>query len=235
MNDALLALADLDAALIPARHAVGHPPSLPAHDAALTELRALRAAKVALDEERAPVAARAAALELEAGSTRERAAAIAARLDAATGAGRELEAMAHERDALAERAERLDDELLEDLELLEPLEARDVDLRARAEELARDREALTLAVAEERSGASARLEALEASRPALAAALEPSLLARYEAVAARSGGVGAARLVDGRCGACRVTVPAAIADRLLHGANTDAVEACDECGRLLAR
>jgi predicted nucleic acid-binding Zn-ribbon protein len=235
MQSSLVALADHDAALVRARHAVGHPPALGAHEDALHELRVLRERKRELDLGREPLAAKAAVLERDAATARERAASIATRLDAATGPGRELEAMAHERDALATRAARLEDELLEVLEVLEPLEADDRELRSLAEDVAARRDQAALTVADERAAASAELEQLTAARPALAAAVEPGLLARYEAIAARAGGVGAAQLVDGRCGACRVTVPSALADRLLHGSDEDAVEVCDECGRLLVR
>ena len=235
VNDALLSLADLDGAIVRARHAVGHPPALVAHDGALAELRELRTMKRELDAEREPLAARAAALEAEATSARTRAAVIAARLDEATGAGRSLEAMVHERDALAARAAQLEDELLELLEQLEPLDARDAALREDAARVATQGDDLALAVSDERARASEELDRLVADRPALAAALEPALLARYESIAARADGVGAARLVDGRCGACHVTVPAAVADRLEHGGDPDAVAVCDECGRLLVR
>ncbi|HEV3212714.1 MAG TPA: C4-type zinc ribbon domain-containing protein [Acidimicrobiales bacterium] len=235
MNDALLALADLDAAIVRARHAIGHPPALLAQDGALAELRELRTRKRELDAQLEPLTQRVARLEVDGAAARERAATIAARLDAATGADRSLEAMVHERDALAARAAEHDDELLALLQELEPLEARDAELRSDAERVARRRDDLALEVAEERARATATLEALTAERPALAAAIEPSLLARYEAIAGRAGGVGAARLVGGRCGACRVTVPAAIVDQLEHGADHDAVAVCDECGRLLVR
>jgi uncharacterized protein len=233
VNDALLALAELDTELVPARHAVGHPPSLQLHDDALAELRVLRTRKRELDVEREPLAVRSEALERDAATARERAAAIADRLDASTGAGRELEAMAHERDALVARAAKLEDDLLEVLELLEPLDARDVVLHERATEVSAARERLALAVGNERTAATARLEALEASRPGLGAAVEPALYERYERIAARAGGIGAARLVDGRCGACRVTVPSVIADHLEHATGDGVVEVCDECGRLL--
>jgi uncharacterized protein len=235
VNDALLALADLDAAIVRVRHSTGHPPALVAHDAALAELQALRAAKRELDEVRTPLATRAAALESESATASERLVVLAARLDEATGAGRSLEAMVHERDGLAMRAGQLDDELFEVLEQLEPLDERDDALRVEAERVAARRDALALTVAEERDRATANLDELLVQRPALAAALEPALLERYEAIARRAGGVGAARLTDGRCGACRVSVPAATADRLEHGADPDAVAVCDECGRLLVR
>ncbi len=235
VNDALVALADHDSAIVRARHAIDHPPSHVALDDALAELGGLRARKRELDEQRAPLASRAEVLESDAATARGRAAVIAARLDETTGAGRSLEAMVHERDGLAARASQLDDELLEVLEQLEPLDARDAALREAAQRVTALRDELTAAVATERDRATASLDELSAQRPSLTAQLDPALLARYEAIAQRAGGVGAARLVDGRCGACRVTVPAAIVDRLEHGGDPDAIAVCDECGRLLVR
>ncbi len=235
MTDALLALADLDQEVLRAQHAVAHPPSAQAFDAATAALDALRTAKRELDVARTPLVERAASLERDAAAARERASAIGARLEAATGAGRELEAMAHERDVLLARAVQLEDEQLELLEALEPLDVRDAELRAAAT-TARDRAAAAAAsAAEERADATSTLEGLDAERPSLAASVEPSLLARYDAVAARSGGVGAARLIDGRCGACRVSVPSALLDQLQHALDPAFVVPCDECGRLLAR
>jgi hypothetical protein len=235
VHDELLALADHDAELVRARHGVEHPASLGALHDAEAELTTLRASKRSLDVTREPLVAQAASLERDATSARERAAVIARRLTEATGAGRELEAMSHEHDALAARASTIDDELYGVLELLEPLDAEDVSLRARFEAATARRQTALEEVDAQRAEAARSLAALEAARPALAAALDARLLARYEAAANHAGGVGAARLVDGRCGRCRVAVPAAIEDQLVHGHDPDAVAVCDECGRLLVR
>ena len=235
MTDTLLALADHDEAAVRARHTVAHPPSVPAFAAATEELTSLRQRKRELDVHRTPLADRAATLERDAGQARERARSITARLDAATGAGRELEAMAHERDALLERASYLEDELLDVLVGLEPLDALDAELRAAAIDAHDRAEAASASAVRERDEADAALAALDAARPAIASEVPPALLARYEAVARRLDGVGAARLVDGRCGACRVTVPSGLVDELVHATDPTAVVACDECGRLLAR
>lgn len=235
MNDALLALADHDAAVVRARHDVEHPPAQAAVNAANEQLAALANDKRALDELRTPLTKRAAVLESDATAARERAAVIQRRLDAATGAGRDLEAMEEERRSLETRASGFEDDQLEALEALEPLDAADEELRERAAAIAEERDAAAARLEDELAAATAALAELVEQRAAIAAALDPALLARYEAVAARTGGSGAARLVDGRCGGCRVAVPASVADRLLHGADHDAIATCDECGRLLVR
>ena len=235
VNEALLALADHDEAIVRARHAVAHPASQAAHDEAVATLTSLAAEARGLEDSRAPLAVRAEQLEREAVSARDRAGVIAARLAASTGAGRDLAAMEVERAALAARASTLEDDQFELLEELEPLDAAVGALRERAGDAIRRRDEAASALASERAHDESALRSLEAARPALASTLDPALLARYEAASARAGGSGAARLVEGRCGGCRIAVPAAVADRLLHSADPDVVAVCDECGRLLVR
>jgi predicted nucleic acid-binding Zn-ribbon protein len=235
VTDALLSLADLDQDVVRARHAVEHPPSASGLSDAQVTLAALRAEKRELDDTRTPLSQRAEALDRDVTAARERAATISARLDASTGAGRELEAMASERDALLDRAAHLEDELLDVLEALEPMDARDAELRALAQDAHGRAEQAASGVDAERAEAHSRLAQLAQDRPALVATVDAGLLARYEAIARRNGGVGAARLVDGRCGACRVTVPSVLIDQLAHSTNPGFVVVCDECGRLIAR
>ena len=234
MTEALLALADHDESIVRTRHEAAHPASQADLDATVAELAAATAAMRALDEDRAPLTARAGELERDATTARDRASAIARRLDESTGAGRELEAMAHERDALVARGDLLDEELLGIYELLEPLDEQLETLRATALDAAARRERAEASVNDERSSATARLDALAAARGALARAIDAGTLARYEAAAARNGGIGAARLVNGRCGGCRLAVPAAIVDQLAH-APEGTIVVCDECGRLLTK
>jgi hypothetical protein len=234
VNVALLALADHDETIVRTRHEVAHPASRSDLDAAVAELAAATAAMRALDEDRRPLATRADELERDATTARDRASAIARRLDESTGAGRELEAMANERDALVARGDLLDEELLGIYELLEPLDERLETLRATALDAAAHRERAEASVSDEASSATARLEALVAARGALADAIDAATLGRYEVAAGRAGGIGAARLVNGRCGGCHIAVPAAIVDQLAH-APEGTIVVCDECGRLLTR
>jgi predicted nucleic acid-binding Zn-ribbon protein len=235
MREQLLALAARDAELLHARHLVAHPPSLAELQALDATLESLRARKRSLDAERAPLAERSASLERDAAAARDRAGVLDARLRTATGASRDLEAMSHEADAQRARATAIDDELLEVLEPLEPLEQEDAALRVEFGERRAQRDAVAARVEEERAHARADVEALDAGRPELAAALEGPMLARYDAAAARAGGVGAAQLIDGRCSGCRVAIPTAVVDRLLRGSDDELVVVCDECGRLLVR
>lgn len=235
MRDELLALAELDAALLQARHAADRPAGHEALEALDAELDELRAKKRAVDADRAPLLARAAALEQQAAAAGDRAAALESTARSATGGGRELGQMADEAASQRRRQGAFEDEQLEVLTELEPLEVLDAELRRRFEELRALREARFIEVDRERAAANAEAAALEARRPALLAALDPELQSRYERAARHAGGVGAAALVGERCGGCRVAVPSAVADRLVRGDDRELVVVCDECGRLLVR
>ena len=69
---------------------------------------------------------------------------------------------------------------------------------------------------------------------AAAAGVPPELLARYEALRAKLGGTGAARVVGGSCGGCHLVLPSMEVDRIKK-APPDAVITCDQCGRILVR
>ena len=240
VNDALLALADHDEAHRPGAPR-GRAPAVAcrAHDAALAELAALRAAKRELDEQRAPLAARAAALERDAASARERAAVDRrAPRRGDRGGPRARGDGARARRARRARRAQLDDELLELLELLEPLDAQRR-RRCGARRDARDR-AARRARRRGRRGARRARRARSAALDARSAPRSPRRSTpRCSRATRRSRRAPAASAPRGSStdGAARAasTVPAAIADQLVHGRDPDAIAVCDECGRLLVR
>ena len=71
---------------------------------------------------------------------------------------------------------------------------------------------------------------LQAQRSRLAAQLPQDLLATYEKTAARSGGVAVARLLDGKCGACRAVIEGG---RLIDLKGQAPLGVCPACKRLL--
>jgi uncharacterized protein len=80
----------------------------------------------------------------------------------------------------------------------------------------------------------AEIEQVTAQRAEAVAGIPADLLAAYERLRTRLGGVGAARLVGSRCGGCHLTLPATELDRLRRG-GPDALVFCDQCGRILVR
>ena len=70
------------------------------------------------------------------------------------------------------------------------------------------------------------------ARAAAAASIPADLMTQYERLRATQGGVGAARLLNGRCSGCHLTLPATELDRLRRE-EPDTVVLCDQCGRIL--
>lgn len=148
------------------------------------------------------------------------------------GAIRELQAMEAEIVALNRRRSALEDDLLAAMEEREPLDAEVAALERERERLDAEAAQLHAVVAESQSDLDRQLDAEMAARSAAAAGLPADLVDLYEQLRARSAGVGAARLVNGRCGGCHLALPATEVDRLRRQP-PGALERCDQCGRIL--
>jgi len=74
-------------------------------------------------------------------------------------------------------------------------------------------------------------EAATKERPALIARVPAPLLAQYEAICKKSGGVGMGVVTAQVCGACRTNLP----ERVLIGLKEDRLVTCEECRRILFR
>jgi predicted nucleic acid-binding Zn-ribbon protein len=62
----------------------------------------------------------------------------------------------------------------------------------------------------------------------------PNLLARYDELRLRLGGVAVAELHDGRCSGCHLRLSNVALERVKNAPPDELVE-CEECGRLLVR
>lgn len=147
---------------------------------------------------------------------------------------RELQGMQDEIAALKRRITQLEDQELELMEQIEPLDA---DLAR----LARERDAgdasavaLRASIAEDEVSIDGELDQLRSERAAEAAQIDPDLITEYETLRTQGGGVGIARLVGGSCGGCHLGLSAVEVDRLKK-LPPDEPAHCEECGRLLAR
>jgi hypothetical protein len=128
----------------------------------------------------------------------------------------------------------LEDRELEVMEVLEPLEAELSALGAEADGLQGTARSLREAITAGEAAIDAELDIERARRVELAVTVAKDLLARYEQLRSRLGGVGAARLVAGSCGGCHLALPSMELDRI-HKAPPDALLTCDQCGRILVR
>ncbi|MGI8493294.1 MAG: zinc ribbon domain-containing protein [Acidimicrobiales bacterium] len=149
-------------------------------------------------------------------------------------ASRELQAMAAEAAALRARSSELEDRVLAVLEEREPLDATLAAAETEQRVNATERQAIEERLAAGEAVIDRELAALNEARGSLALHLPPELLATYERLRSRLGGIGAARLVGDRCGGCHLNLPATELDKLRHTAK-EVVSYCDQCGRILVR
>lgn len=198
----------------------------------------LASVQARLDEGRArsqAVASRQAALESEVASLDRRIADIDRRLySGQVSASRELQAMVAEIDSLKSRRSAVEDEVLEAMEEGEPLAEAVASLEGDEAELAAAAERLRSSIAGAEAVIDAEVDAEHRARAETAARVPAELLATYERLRARLGGVGAARLVGSSCSGCHLTLPASELARIRREP-PDTVVLCDQCGRILVR
>lgn len=230
---ALLALQDADLAFDRLTRQIEHHPIA----AKLGEIEARRGvlAKQAAEIERVASTARERQRQLEAeiGASDARVQAIETRLrSAASGSFRDQGAMAGEIDSLRRRKLELEDEELVVMEELEPF---DNDLaRIATEEAAlfSDRSVLEAELLVATGNLGRDREVLAKGRVGRAGDVSPELLAEYERLRLRLGGIGAARVVRGACAGCNLALSATELDHLRH-APEGTISHCEQCGRIL--
>ena len=148
------------------------------------------------------------------------------------GSYRDEQAMGEEVTSLAHLRREIEDQELEVMEALEPLDQELAGLQddsaSVAEELALAREQLALATA----AIDEEAALVRVTRDELAGRVAPELAASYERLRTKLGGIGAAHLVGGACSGCHLQLPAGELHRLRHAA-PDTVVYCDQCGRIL--
>lgn len=147
-------------------------------------------------------------------------------------APRELEALQAEIASLRRRASSLEDETLEVMEVAEPVEAGRRDVEARLADTSAEIDRLRDALADSEASIDVDLAREREARAAIAADVPADLLAGYESLRDEFGGIGVARLVDGRCSGCHLALPATELAALKRAA-PGAVVHHEECGRIL--
>jgi predicted nucleic acid-binding Zn-ribbon protein len=147
-------------------------------------------------------------------------------------APRELQAMEADVASLKRHRSDIEDQVLEAMQDREPLDAEVASLEQRRAALEQEADELRQAIAAQTNEIEAELATELEARSAAATGIPEDLLSQYERLRARTGGIGAARLVGNRCSGCHLTLPATELDRLRHEA-PDVVVLCDQCGRIL--
>lgn len=230
--EALLEVQSHDTRLDQLRHLRENLPARVERDAAQQIVVGLVAAQEGEAERRAELGRQQKRLDDEIATITEKRVAVNTTLYSGTVTNaRELQDLSEEIEALSRRITVLEDQDIEIMEQLEPVDARLAELEAAwsaAEtELANAELRLTAAEAE----ISVELDAETASRTEAASGIDSELLAEYDSLRGGRGGIGVARLTGTQCGGCHLTLSAVEAARIRK--NPDRVTHCDECGRLL--
>ena len=147
---------------------------------------------------------------------------------------RELQAMQAEGEAMRTRRASLEDDVLEAMEVREPLAEELASLERRRTELDAEGVRLRAAVAEAQTEVDRELAAELEARTVAVADIPEEVSALYERLRARLGGVAAAPLVNGRCGGCHLALPATEIDRL-RKEPAETLVRCEQCERILVR
>lgn len=233
--DELLAVQEHDTTVDQLVHRRAHLPSRAELDQVMAELGSLERTASEVEEERNGLARSQQKLEDEITSLNDK----ANHHDKALYSGsvtnpRELQAMQDEIASLKRRISQLEDQELELMEQIEPLDQQLATFASSRASLDERAAALRAQIAEEEVEIDAELRQVQAERDALAAGVDPALLAEYDALRQRLGGIAIARLVGGSCQGCHLSLPAVEVDRIKKLSPDEPVH-CEECGRLLAR
>jgi predicted nucleic acid-binding Zn-ribbon protein len=147
-------------------------------------------------------------------------------------APRELQALQADVASLKRHRSDIEDHVLEAMQDREPLDAEVAKVQEQRAALQDEAEQLRQAIAAQTQEIEAELATELEARAAAAAGVPDDLLSQYERLRTNQGGIGAARLVNGRCSGCHLTLPATELDRIRHE-SPDTVVLCDQCGRIL--
>ena len=229
----LLALQHSDTRLDQLRHRRDHLPERADLQALESALADLGADLEKLTSRQTDLARSQSRLEDEVAMIENRRADVERKMSAGT-VPRELQALMEEADSLRRRQRSLEDELLEIMELAEPVTAQVAELQAQQGDLLSRR-----AVAKERLDAAetevvAELTAAEAQRAQDAAAIAAPMMQEYERLRKRYDGVAVSELVGTTCTGCHTTLAAMEVERIRREP-PDALVYCEPCGRIVVR
>lgn len=231
----LLTLQERDTEGDQLRHRRANLPERARLDAATAELASVETEGATKTADRDELLRRQSELEAELAEVERRSTDLDRRMrSGAVTAARDLQAMADQLQSLKRRQSDLEDAELEVMERIEPLEADLTALQDRWAALDAEATGLRAAVAEGEAELDAELARVNAARAAAASAVPPELMATYERLRHRLGGVGAAPLVGASCGGCHLTLSASELDQIKR-LPADAVVTCEQCGRILIR
>lgn len=227
----LIDLQQLDSQLARLSHERSHLPVLGRIEATIERLRANRRAAVHAAAALSEAETAAAHSEKEVEQVVRRAATLRERLSAGTAATRDLTAIQGEIDQLGRRQGVLEEAQIAAMEALEAAQAQVAGLSAEEQEIRSAGRDLTAVRDAEFARIDRQVEQIQAERDDLAGTIEASLLAEYDDVRARTGGLGAVALRGRRLEGANIEISpaelarmaAAPADAILHAEENDVI------------
>lgn len=149
-------------------------------------------------------------------------------------AHKDLQAIQAELAVLAERQEGIEDQVLELMEKIEPVDNELAAIDAKLADIAERRAKIEAALTESQASIDAEIETEGVARNGAIAEVEADLVTEYERCRSELGGVGIARLNHKTCEGCHLQLSAVDYDRV-RKAPTDTIAHCPECERILVR
>jgi hypothetical protein len=137
-------------------------------------------------------------------------------------------------ESLKRRQRDLEDLVIEQMELAEPIDAELAELAADTATTTTELAEATAILDDVAGHLTGDLAELESQESAARATLPDDVLAAYDASRKRLGGVAVARLKGNRCEGCHLMIPSAEAEALRRSP-ADALITCPECERILVR
>ena len=232
--ETLLAIQDLDTAADVLRHRREVLPERGELKGRMDALAVLEADLVPTRERRHEVERAQKAVEDEIGLLGDKRAGVEAQMYGGSSSNaKELQALQDEINAIDRRRARLEDDVLERMLELEPLDAALNQTSQQRAGLDREAVELTARVVEAETAIDADLVELEQRRAPLVDVVPADLLARYEKLRSRLQGVAIARLEGTKCTGCHLALPAAEVEAVRRQARDQGIGECPECDRLL--
>ena len=147
---------------------------------------------------------------------------------------KELQALEMDIDSLKERQIVIEDQIIEVMELNEPIQNEIQNLSTQQEENKKNEANLFKVLQEAIKKIELRINQIKVEIVHLTNDLPNELISEYESLRSRPGHVGIARLVNRTCNGCNLELPAVEVDRIKK-LSEDSIINCEECGCILVR
>ena len=226
----LLNMQHIDMELIRARKKLAELPQR-------AQILEIRTKKQAVEEKQAKIAAMKKEADLAVARIKDEGGRLAARqaetqekIDGSRGDYRSVEALTKDLGGIAKRRTTLEEDLSEANAKLVQISEVQSQITDALEKIVKQENVYVASFQKEGGGLGSGIASAEKKRSELAAALPADLLAEFEKIASRSGGIALARLVNGSCSVCR----AAITEGKLLQVQAEApLSTCPACKRML--